>query len=880
MFSVEPPAFSRFANPYDPDFPPAPPDDPAAEFLSPVPQWPKLRLMVPLEGTGYLDMLEAFKRDRLAKPSKDEGDEGAEKTGTTPPPEDYPLPEPPTSSSPFGAAPEDRGESKPDSEMDLESEPNLGTFPGGLTPNRTNGPVSPETSPSNPATPPQTRRRSSSKDLGVLLAAFQKANIPPPAGFPVEEAIQAQTKPAKRDQTTTSAGYQEEASSLGEGTQRPEPDTTPGPRRPEPLGVPNDPFRQIEVPPDIDTGPGLAATPEGEKLERFLTAPIPFDFVDEVVAAGLPKSADPYMIGPREALEIALVNSRGYQFRLDSVMLAALPVTLQRFSFEPQFYAGLGNVTATAGGIPPGGGSNQFLYRTREAPGGQLSQLNLSTIAGFGKLFNSGLRLAGGFANTTIFQFTGATPRQPTVQSLLPITLTQPFLRGGGRAVVLEALTQAERNLLYEVRSFARFRQEFFVNILTSQGQGVTGAGIGDPSIGYLNLVRQLLQVENTRKNVVAFERVLEVQIGLAQGAGSNISSIDVDQVQSSLERQRVTLVNTQNTYRTALDSYKIQLGMPPDVPLVPDYTYMDGFKRVFRDIDKLSPKLRSEVQRLIDQLPPLEDIIIDGRSLIEAAKDNDKLEDLLLAAERVALENRLDLMNERAGLYDVWRQIRVAHNALQGVFNVTVTNQVFTSPTTTNPFGFLDQSKQFSLVLNGELPLIRVSERNNFRTSLINYERERRSLMAAEDTIKLQVRNQIRALVAQYLNYDVNKRNFLATLRAADNSLLQLFGPAQAVGGGGGGQGGTQTNLYTGAQSNILNAQNTLVNNWVDYQTSRLALYRDLGVLPYDEWEAFYELFPAATSSSGGPSGGRSRPAPPAEAPGGLGGAAEVPRP
>ena len=50
IFSVEPPALSRFADPYDQEVPPAPPDDPAAEALSPVPQWPDNRLLVPVEG--------------------------------------------------------------------------------------------------------------------------------------------------------------------------------------------------------------------------------------------------------------------------------------------------------------------------------------------------------------------------------------------------------------------------------------------------------------------------------------------------------------------------------------------------------------------------------------------------------------------------------------------------------------------------------------------------------------------------------------------------------------------------------------------------------------------------------------------------------------
>ncbi len=65
-FSIEPPAMSRFADPYDPEFPPAPPDDPATEALSPVPQWPDHRLIVPVESTGYIDMMEGWMREREA----------------------------------------------------------------------------------------------------------------------------------------------------------------------------------------------------------------------------------------------------------------------------------------------------------------------------------------------------------------------------------------------------------------------------------------------------------------------------------------------------------------------------------------------------------------------------------------------------------------------------------------------------------------------------------------------------------------------------------------------------------------------------------------------------------------------------------------------
>src|SRR5579863_6948096 len=48
MFSIDPPALSRYADPYDPDAPPAPPDDLPAQALSSVPQWPDHRMLMPV----------------------------------------------------------------------------------------------------------------------------------------------------------------------------------------------------------------------------------------------------------------------------------------------------------------------------------------------------------------------------------------------------------------------------------------------------------------------------------------------------------------------------------------------------------------------------------------------------------------------------------------------------------------------------------------------------------------------------------------------------------------------------------------------------------------------------------------------------------------
>jgi hypothetical protein len=222
----------------------------------------------------------------------------------------------------------------------------------------------------------------------------------------------------------------------------------------------------------------------------------------------------------------------------------------------------------------------------------------------------------------------------------------------------------------------------------------------------------------------------------------------------------------------------------------------------------------------------------------------------LLLAAERVTLENRVDLMNARAQLYDSWRQIKVQANALQGVINVSVTNQVLTPPTTTNPFAFLDQAKSFQLVLNTELPLIRLSERNNFRQALINYERQRRSLMANEDLLKFQIRSEIRNLQLQAQTYEINKRSFILSIRQKDQAQEQLIAPPAGAGGGQQSQAAVQTQNVIQAQGNVIRSQNALLQIWVNYVTQRMVIYRDLGIVPFDEWEAYYELFPYATRS------------------------------
>jgi hypothetical protein len=235
--------------------------------------------------------------------------------------------------------------------------------------------------------------------------------------------------------------------------------------------------------------------------------------------------------------------------------------------------------------------------------------------------------------------------------------------------------------------------------------------------------------------------------------------------------------------------------------------------------------------------------------------------------------------MNARANLYDAWRQIRFRANALKGIFNIAVTNQIFTPPTTSNPFAFFSQAKQFNLALQTELPLIRVNERNNFRQAIIQYQQARRQLQTQEDFIKNQLRGDLRSMMVTYVQYQINRRNLILNIRLKDQAFEQIVAPPQA---GAGTQSLAQSANAATQTSNLINFQGTLIrseigltNTYAAYQLARLTVYRDIGTLPYDEWEAFSELFPTQyRGPSLGPGTSIPRPAsaPAPEAPAGVG--------
>ncbi len=667
-----------------------------------------------------------------------------------------------------------------------------------------------------------------------------------------------------------------------------------------------------------------------------------------------------YLLTLDQTVELGLVNSRDYQSRREDLYLAALAVTLQRFSFAAHFFATNETVRTWAGRLAVGGPQNKW---------------DINSTAGFSKLFSTGALLLLRFANQTVIDLTGNLPRHTTSVTTLNLDLVQPLLRGGGRAVTLEPLTQTERDLLYEIRDFARFRKGFYVGIAT--GGDFDAFNVQPVRGGYLPTLRNAAQVDIENRNVARLQEYFKLFQGFEEGG--EVSQVQVDQVASDLLQGQTRVLTQQQQLRDSVDRLKQTLGLPVPLPLelddrplrpISDHmkgfeTILEQFKAVVSQIEALeapeeAPKLRTRFkQAFVDGLvvqgtqfrkvilsrwaawekdklgdkqleQKLREMNAERRKLLDAKTDAEvegkalpeaqqrRLEELeretglggleqslrryeaepwkgvadarkqadlrgvlfrdvlngfvlvldearnerfaqmrqrwpglypvtvdgfdLLAGDlnqamdfgaQAALANRLDIMNARAQLVDAWRQIAVSANSLLGTFDVGY-HLSSSSPTGAAQPLLLDGSRlRHQLALNTELPLVRVAERNFYRATLIAYQRARRNLMATEDRTVASLRQTIRQLRTLAETYKIQQKRVELAYRTVEGAFEQFRAPVPP---GGQREGpAALTNQLLSAQNGLVQNQGLLLTTWNNYLISRLQLYRDLELMPLD---------------------------------------------
>ena len=88
---------------------------------------------------------------------------------------------------------------------------------------------------------------------------------------------------------------------------------------------------------------------------------------------------------------------------------------------------------------------------------------------GVSQLFKTGGRLSVSLANDLLRYFIGkpAGVARNSAIDTISVDLAQPLLRGFGRNDPnVENLTQAERNVVYAIRSYSQYQNQFAVNIV------------------------------------------------------------------------------------------------------------------------------------------------------------------------------------------------------------------------------------------------------------------------------------------------------------------------------------------------------------------------------------------------------------------------------
>lgn len=253
--------------------------------------------------------------------------------------------------------------------------------------------------------------------------------------------------------------------------------------------------------------------------------------------ATMPPPADYADPSPRltlaDIMDLTLLNSREFQTEKESLYRVALSLSLQRFDYMLKPSIG-GNSTATN-------------YNHLRASSITTNTLGVPTGLQADRMLNTGGDVLARFANSVLLTFNGPTGFAANIGSDAIFDISQSVLQ---RDIRLEALTQAERDVLYAARDFTRFRKDLF----------------RQQSAAYYSLLNTYRNIEIRSQDYFAFirsfdERDVEYQYGLR-------SRYDVDQLEASVLTGRSRLISTCNGLEAELDALKIRMGLPTETPI------------------------------------------------------------------------------------------------------------------------------------------------------------------------------------------------------------------------------------------------------------------------------------------------------------------------
>ena len=316
-----------------------------------------------------------------------------------------------------------------------------------------------------------------------------------------------------------------------------------------------------------------------------------------------------HVLSLNAALDLAFRHSRDYQSQKEALYQQALALTFDRYRYTPIF-------NASAGADYQWDAQDQFVSDMENLTGidsvstGDIintSESSFSTTSlGARYLLQSGGAIALNLTNNLTRFLTGDITE--SVSGAFIGSFTQPLLRDFGRAIETETLIQAERNLLYQLRDFTRFRKIFAVRVASD----------------YYSV---LLNRETARNNYQGLQATnLSLEREQAFQAEGLTTLLQVGRLEQSALQADLRWTTAITRYKRSLDNFKILLGISAD-----------------------------------------DRIILDDNEMSLIAETGMYSPDISLAqATEMAIQTRLDLYTGLDRVQDSARKINVAANALR----------------------------------------------------------------------------------------------------------------------------------------------------------------------------------------------------------------------
>ena len=523
--------------------------------------------------------------------------------------------------------------------------------------------------------------------------------------------------------------------------------------------------------------------PKGEPVPSSATSSISF-------ATSITPDA-PLHVNLETVLQIAAHSSRQYQSMKENVFRAALDLNLQKQRFQNTFT-----------------GQAENLISTDLSGNDTVSGDDSGAILGLSRKFLNGISLTTriGLDLTKLLS-----PNDHASGSLYTdSSIMIPLLRGAGKHIVAEPLTQAERNVVYAIYDFERYKRSFAVDIAKN----------------YLSVLQQFDQVKNSEENYRGLITSGRRARRLAEAG--NLSPIQVDQsIQNELSA-RNRWIGTQISLQRGLDSFKILLGLPTDAKIEMD---REDLSRLTKSAEAISAQ--GIVKGATEVIPPADAPVIlpEISNSTKGSYEFDEKE-----AIQIAFANRLDLRNSLSQVYDAQRKVVVAADALRPELTFlgkasAGEGRSIGSANQPNNFDLNFEKGRYNALLTLDLPFDRKEEAVNYRERIIALEKSVRDYQNLEDTIKQDVRNKLRdlleareSLLIQAQAVEVAKRRVIST-----NLYLQA--------------GRVQIRDLLESQEALLSTQNAFTSALIDYRMAELEIQRDLDVLQVDEnglWKEF----------------------------------------